>query len=852
MNSTWKPTRGVISAFLLFCAAGLLLAGLIGLLGSKTSLTRLALFGAAVTLAIGFCALAFQNWTTTRLSTWWNNRASGLFILLTTVATALVSLAGWLTVWTPLESFGKGYYYVLGVFPLIIWLTCASAGGTFLLFASRVGLNLRSAREYVRNQRSAFSLTAAALIIFGLLTWAAASHVVGMQPAEEDFWYGAGAPVLAFQVQLALLGGIGLGALLKKWTAQIPARSRLADIAIFILIWVIAAWLWAKEPVRSDFLVTTPVAPNFEMYPDYDARNYDIMSQFALLGQGINNYSFFDRTLYPAILVYLHAFAGQDYEKVVAVQAALYAVFPALFYLLGKKLHSRSAGLGLGILVALRGVNQIEVGNLIETAHQKYMLTEYPTALLLALATLLLVKWAGNPSKNWPLAGMAGGLIGLSTLLRPHSLALIPVVIALTVLVYRKKARIWLGISGLVVTAALLGVLPWTQFSGHNISLLELYGVRIWDVIRQRYPQFLQPFGTQLEPGSPRPKANFHLAQIRPTPAPEKSVLAFAADNFLNNLVTSAQVLPNTPFYLEPRVVVKKTDNFWKPYWDGQLTPWAQLLLPLNLLFVALGLGAAWKRARLAGMIPLIVMLIYFAVNALGRTSGGRYLVPVDWAIVIYYTLGLFAVVELVLAFFGQVNAQANPQDEITLGKNPRWWAGALTVLLISAALGALIPLAQKINAPRYQALPDTVLAEQFITLAGKQLGLTPQDLQNFLSNPSAIILQGRSLYPRQLGKDEGLDISVYNFYHTKPYPRTLFTLLGPKGESVIILPRVDPAKVANSGDVMVLGCRADGYVQAWAVVRVEDKSVFERMPPGTLLACPLPDPVCDNNKSCH
>jgi hypothetical protein len=851
MAPIWKPNRLAVSIFLLLCPAGVLAAGIVSIAGGKVSILRIGLLGSALLMCGGFCVLALQNLKDDRLAHWWLRSISERVHNILIAISAIIFLAGWITTWTPLERFGSAYYYILGVFPFIVWLTCASAASLLLLLSARFGLSKRI-MEIFQDQRTVLSLTAAALSIFGLLAWAAASRVAGMQPAEEDFWYGAGVPVLALQVQLALIAGLGLAAFIKRWVAQTPSRSRQTDIVLFLLIWAVSAWLWAKEPARSDFLVTTPVAPNFEMYPDYDARNYDIMSQFALIGQGINNHSFFDRTLYPAFLVYLHNLAGQDYERLMAIQAALFAVLPALLYLLGTKLHGRGAGLGLGILIALRGVNQIEVGNIIETAHQKYMLTEYPTAVLLALATFLLIKWACNPSKSWPLAGLAGGMIGLSTLLRPHGLALIPVVIALVVLVYRDRARMWLGVGGLVFAAALVSILPWTQFSGNNTSLLDLYWIRIQDVIQQRYPQFFQPSGMQLKPSAAIPQGNFHLAQIRPAPAPEKSILAFAADNFLNNLVTSAQILPNTPFYLEPRVVVKKTDNFWKPYWDGSLTPWARLLFPLNLLFVALGLGTAWKRARLAGLLPLIIMLTYFAVNALGRTSGGRYLVPVDWVVIIYYMLGLVAAFELVLAFFGQVNAQAESQDEITIGKNPRWWAGAVTVLLVSAALGALVPLAQKINAPRYQTLSDTALAEQFTALAGKQLGLTTQDLQKFLSDKNAAILQGRSLYPRQFSKGEGLDISTYSFYRTKPYPRTLFTLLGYKGQSVIILPRIEPAKIANSIDVIVLGCHSKGYIQAWAVVRMDDKSVFERMPPGTPLACPLSEPICDDNKNCH
>jgi hypothetical protein len=823
----------------------------VSIAGGKISTLRLGLLVVALSLGAALCLLALWDLKSSRLADWWLRSTGGRRQIALTVISALVFLVSWVTVWTPLERFGSAYYYVQGVSPFIVWLTCASAAATTLLLFAQAGLDSKKIKEYLQGQRIALIISALVLALFGILAWFASTHVVGMQPGEEDFWYGAGVPVLALQVQLALLAGVGLAFLIDRWTLKASISSCKTDIVIFILIWAVSAWMWAKEPVRSDFLVTAPVAPNYEMYPDYDARNYDIMSQFALIGEGLNNYSFFDRMLYPAFLVYLHNLGGQDYQQLMSMQAALFAVLPALLYLIGKRLHSRGAGLVLGILMALRGVNQIQVGNIIETAHQKYMLTEYPMAVMLIFATVLLVKWAWNPSKNWTLAGFAGGIIGLSTLLRPHSLALLPMVAALAILIYRQRTRLWLGVSGLVIVAALVGVLPWVQFSGNHKTLFDLYFTRISDVIRQRYPQFFQPSGMQLEPVAVEPQVNLHLAQIRPAPTPEKSVQAFAFDNFLNNLVTSAQILPNTPFYLEPRVVVKKTDNFWKPYWDGSLTPWAKLLLPLNLLFVAIGIGTAWKRARISGLIPLMVMLVYYAVNAFGRTSGGRYLAPVDWVIVIYYVLGLVAAVEIALAAFGQIAWHSEIQNK-TSDKNYPWWSGALTVLLTSAALGSLLPIAQAINLHRYPVLSDTALTDQFVALGGKQLGLTTQDVQKFLTTPGAVIIQGRSLYPRQFDKDEGLDISVYDYYHPMPYPRTLFTLLGPKGGSVIILPRVDPASISNSVDVMALGCDAGGYVQAWAVVRMDDQNVFERTPAGTPLACPLPEPVCDNNKSCH
>jgi hypothetical protein len=60
------------------------------------------------------------------------------------------------------------------------------------------------------------------------------------------------------------------------------------------------------------------------------------------------------------------------------------------------------------------------------------------------------------------------------------------------------------------------------------------------------------------------------------------------------------------------------------------------------------------------------------------------------------------------------------------------------------------------------------------------------------------------------------------------------------------------PAQISNAIDVLVLGCQADGFIMAWTVIRLDDNTVFERTPTSAPLACPLPEPVCDNNKSCH
>jgi hypothetical protein len=76
------------------------------------------------------------------------------------------------------------------------------------------------------------------------------------------------------------------------------------------------------------------------------------------------------------------------------------------------------------------------------------------------------------------------------------------------------------------------------------------------------------------------------------------------------------------------------------------LLPGNWLFLVLILGIVAFGIGTAYTRTGAAGMAPLFVMLGYNLSNSLSLTSGARYLVPMDFAVILYFCIG---VVELTL-----------------------------------------------------------------------------------------------------------------------------------------------------------------------------------------------------------
>ena len=164
----------------------------------------------------------------------------------------------------------------------------------------------------------------------------------------------------------ALILGFGVSVLVNKLISRTSFNPILVNFLIFSACLGVSAWLWAKEPVKPDFLVTQPVAPNYEMYPDYDARNYDVMSQFAVIGQGINNHISLTGCFTRPSLTYLHDAVGQDYSKVMAPPGGIFAIIPALIF--NRRYALQPYGwISLAILTALRVVELISISGISST-----------------------------------------------------------------------------------------------------------------------------------------------------------------------------------------------------------------------------------------------------------------------------------------------------------------------------------------------------------------------------------------------------------------------------------------------------------------------------------------------------
>ncbi len=677
--------------------------------------------------------------------------------------------------------------------------------------------------------------------------------------APEDYWYGAGVPILLSQLIVAITGGILFLLAEKKWS------SHRFDLIVFLLIFIVTAVLWAREPLQRSFLFIGPYAPNRVLYPFADAALYETASQFALVGQNFLFYNgpFFERAVYASFLTYLHSLVGQDYGQLMAAQAAIFAVFPAIVYLIGKSLNSRAIGFAAAIIATFRGANSIAASNMIDMANPKMMLTDFPTAIGVALIVLLTIEWLKRPRQKWHYVLWIGGIIGISIMLRTNALLFLLLIPLYALIKFSTQWKKWVATSVLLILAVFAITLPWEL---RNQSLGgKMYGsfvTKFQSVIDLRYRPPAMPNESSLQKDA---LSFFSLKQSQPLlelyPAREaiqepscNSVACFVPNHFLHNILTSVLILPTSPTLDDLRHAVRGDYPYWRPDWDGSFTDVSLLFFVLNIFFIALGITITWKRQRLAkaGLLPLAVFLIYNLSNGFARTSGGRYIVPVDWIITIYFLIGVFRTITLFAngtgrkwTLFSESLEQDFPKQRFTKSDFFR----GVVILAVLFGVGAFVPLAERIHVDRYQNLDvSRILAEHEMQITNA--GLDLQEINSFLENPNAEISVGRALYPRYYIENEG-EVHFYPVV-VMGFPRTTFTLIGPKGEQGIVLPGEKPEHFPHAVDTLVLGCREQFYIDALAVIILDDEgSVYTRSPASTL-ECPLQQPVCDNNHNCY
>lgn len=761
-----------------------------------------------------------------------------------------VFLMVWIILFTPSYRLAGNFSeYAARLYPVLIWLSVVSAAAMLVLILSRTHVSFSS---IILAKRTIIQ-TGAFVFLFFLLLWAITALTgIGLRD-REDYWYGAGVPVLGLQVLFSLIvGGFVL------WLESRRNFIFKNDVLIFFALWAVTAWLWVRVPFVSNYFM--PETAGNLPFPYSDSATFDIASQTALIGEGLFGGLYFDRVLYSAFLAYLHALVGQDYVVLMAVQAGVFAVFPAIVYLIGRELHSHALGLSAAVLVALRGVNSIIVAKWVDTASPKMLLTDFPTAIGFALILLFALKWMRNPQKL-PLLVWAGCVLGMTIMLRTHVLLLLPVLLVVFFFQIKLNWKTATLVSLLFVLGMFSATLPWDIRNRSNgTPLFYVYYFRIETILRERYGvgQDVTPPPMPAIPGEqggdPRTIRRGLMRIVPESDAVCNSRPCSIVNHFFHNLITSTLFLPSSLVFDDLWNTVKLGTPYWKQDWTGSdVSSGHMVFTGVNLLIVSIGIGSLWSARTPKTLLTLSLFFMYAAANSSGFTSGGRYIVPIDWLVVIFFMAGLLQLVTWFLQWTDFLPPSNSMIDEQAvrpkLVLNSAAVVHVVGTLTLTLMLGSLIPLPDLLFEKRYQdqepAALLSVLEEQGWLI---QAGFKKEDLSNFLQDPQARIVEGRVLYPRYYSAGEGeLDFSLP--FMIADRPRLAFTLIGPAMPSGfgVVLAGEMPDLSLHMADVVVIGCMDPLFgassIHAVAVIVKTGPVGILYHEPSVPLQCPLQTP---------
>lgn len=792
------------------------------------SAQRLLALGAMAALLAGLAAagilLLFRAPGIERWERW--SRGGRFLVGCLALATALVllppTLLDWLrTLFRDTQEF-RYRAYAERLAPPVYWLALTGVALlAVLLIAHR------------RDLSRAFAAVSGELrpwgwIWLGLALLAGLVALTGLWKPLDDVlgsWGNPAVPLLEWQVALAVLLAVPL-----TWLAG-KVRGRRAELLIGFTIWLIAAVLWASTPLVPGYFATPGRAPNFEIYPFSDAATYDTYAQSVLIGNGFMGDAIPQRAFYIVFLAGLHLLAGQDYLKVIFLQTLVLALLPVLVYQIGRELHGRPAGILAALFVILRELTAIRAapftGNI---TYSKLYFSELPTALCLAAFTLFAIRWVKRRGERSLAPLLAGGFLGMAMLIRTQSFAVLPPVLVLSLLAYRPWSwKGWLRGAALLGVGLVACVAPWLARNWSVAGGLTFdNSMSQTMVLAQRYNNINFDDVIPKEKGESEAQYSSRLMRmalqgISRDPAGSAWLIS---SHFMNNEIANGLLLPVRFQLGSPKELIWPETNFWQN-WDRTLTGPQALLVLAFLGLLAAGLTGATCRSGWMGLAPLLGGMVYNLGTAVFRSSGDRFLAPVDWTVLLLYAIGIAQVGAWMAAGAGLRCTPEMASGETAAVRRPSLPLGSIALAALAFLLvGATLPLAERVFPVRYPQETRAQLAAQLAgSLARAKDAQKADALRRLLDSPNAILAKGEALYPRFYKAGESEPRTGKTGYAGLEFARLVFPMIGTENK-LVVLPITQAPKVANASEVLVVGCQDHLYLRAM-LVAVRDGPVY-------------------------
>lgn len=708
--------------------------------------------------------------------------------------------------------------YYARLSPLLWYLFILSIQIAFFLLVRRNGFH----PEALEKNKS---LYIASVILFAILLFVLIFVSFTKLGITKDavYWGEPGVPIPGWLFVFAILLGAGFLHFESKWSK--PDHSRLLEILVPVLIWLVAATLWLGVPISSlkNSFYAPITAPYATPFPYSDAGFYDYLAQSLLVGTDYLG-SIPPRPLYVTFLAFLHMLFGQDYVKIIAAQTMVLALFPVVLYWLGARIHSRAAGVLIAFFAIFRELTSLWISSETRTSVTKMFLTDFITALFIALVCLLTISWLER--RDTKSAIIAGGTFGLLLLLRTQSLVILPFLIVLAWLAYvdrdRHSFKDW--VQACVVFCVMLGltIAPWVIRNYLATGAFALDYVSPTSVIYSQFSGETDPSDVLAEDNTG--SSLFNLVIRNPG-----VVTGFVLNHFLNTQIGGLLALP----------LIARFDGLLAPInlywmdWNGTLEWYNLLLIIFYLAVIALGMGAAWQRLKWIGLTPLAFSVGYALSNGIARFSSWRYNLPVDWVPFFYFGIGALEILSQASQLFGantlsRLFVQRADLRSADLGKEmlkPTHLFFASAFVLI----GALPWLAEGFASPRYMAQSVSMRAQEVAALSNAPSQLA---LETFASQPESFLETGRLLYPRFFARGKGIaSANPWPAYQVRDYPRFGFMLLNQRITSAVFPSKNDPKTFPHAADAIILGCKREDYVEVRIIAFPDLNVVYTSAP---------------------
>lgn len=635
----------------------------------------------------------------------------------------------------------------------------------------------------------------------------------GLQP-DQAYWNVAGVPVLWIFLACIIISIISIYQFIpwfqKKisWTPNTKVQI-LFEVVLILAIWICAAIVWIKIPYSNSYFLTEALPPDGHYWPMSDARLMDLGGQYLIVGGRLETPYFTEKPYYALFLGLLHFFFGQNYQTITNIQILVLALIPVCLYLLGKELSGRMLGLTLAVFAVIKEVIAILSTFKISVSTPRLMMTESPTALLLLIFTLLIVKWMKRGKTGFGYPFLSGLVIGVAVFVRSNNLVVLFAFLGFFLLTGPKNFRQRLPQIGILLVGAMIAVLPWIVYSQVTYGKDPLTW-KVQSALETRFSiqnnknidespdsNILYP-NSSSEPtkGFPNllPKIinldNSHRAESQPEDLYESEISMVIA-HFLNNQVKALFILPFQVYPAHLHTIINQ--EYWNEpvTWDGNLPAESFVAFIVNLVIIAFGLTYSWRMFGWAGLVPLVIEMAYYLSNALVRTSGSRYLVPADWVIYTYFFLGVWEILRMLRI----IPAKRFEKGNYACPSNQMFWWWLPIALLV----GLSLPVLNLAFPTLYHNEEKAEVLERLpMEKIQDEIGISPQEMQDFYEDSNTVFMYGREIYPAYQKFDEAsIDKAL------------TFTLITPDRYEVVIPYGLELTEKLPAGeDMIVLGCK--------------------------------------------